>query len=308
MARHHFDCVVDTEALAKSVSTVNTHIKGTSTAVVAMKAAVVEAEAEGAQHVCEKVNTGFYALIHSQISQKMAALKSEIDAKYLRLCHQRKQLDGIRARMSREYQMVCARYSKIFTAINRELKVRVTELDQPVMKLVNTDVNKMSNRETLMAGNVPVGQLESVKLSQQFASSNLKKRAEEAIDAITRFIADLNHLDQMINAILLRKRLGVDKAELLVPVSIIESNYDNTNNNVSRLDVCKMGLSSTAVNAIENRMSSALHSDEFQWNSRLSDSPEVRNQFVQCVNNSGLDERRKKMILQMFDNSDIKTF
>ena len=99
--------------MAQTVGTVSTHVNGTTAAVVAMKAAVVQAEKEGADHVCEKVNKGFYTLIRSQISQKIATLRSEVDSQLMRLNQQRKQLTAIRQRMERDYQMICGRYLKL---------------------------------------------------------------------------------------------------------------------------------------------------------------------------------------------------
>lgn len=127
---HSFDCVVDTNELAHSVNSVKKHVDTTTGAVVAMKVAVIKAEKEGADHVCRKVNQGFYSMIHSQISQKMATLQSRVDAQLMRLNQQRKQLAGIRRRMERDYQMISARYAKLFNALNRNLRQRVTELDR----------------------------------------------------------------------------------------------------------------------------------------------------------------------------------
>ena len=154
---YSFDCVVDTAELAHSVNSVKKHVDTTTGAVVAMKAAVIKAEEEGADHVCRKVNQGFYSMIHSQISQKMATLQSRVDAQLMRLNQQRKQLTGIRRRMERDYQMISARYSKLFNALNRNLRQRVTELDRPIMDLATTDADQVTNRSNQMVAAVPPG-------------------------------------------------------------------------------------------------------------------------------------------------------
>ena len=273
-----------------------------------MKAAVVAAEKEGADHVCHNVNRGFYALIHSQISQKMAALKSKVDAQFMRLTQQKKQLLGIRSRMERDYNMICQRYGKTFTSINRALKQRVTELDRPVMNLVTTDASKITNRQNLLMSDVPVGQEESVKLSQRIATSRLKKRAMDSITAITRFISDSNRLDRLTNAILLRKNIAEPSTDLLVPVAIMQSNYDSSGNIVTQTYISQLGLSGQAQSAIDNRIASALREDEFEWKNVGGDNQELNNQFRLLVNGSSLDERRKKMIIKMFEDNKFQTF
>ena len=308
MANHHFDCVVDTGQMAVAVESVNRHINETSAAVVAMKAAVIAAEEEGADHVCQNVNRGFYALIHSQISQKMAALKSEVDAKLMRLNQQTKQLAGIRQRMQRDYQMISSRYGNIFNALNRALRQRIMELDRPVMNLVTRDANQQSNRQNMLISDVPVGQIESVKISQRIATSSLKKRAADTIEAIHSFIADSNHLDRIINKILLKKRVDQNTTSLLAPVAIIESNYDNSGNQVTRLDVSHLELSNAAVSAIENRMNNALRNNELNWSGNLSEKEDLKNQFRIMVNGSSLDNRRKEMIIKLFESNNFQTF
>lgn len=306
MASHRFDCVVDTTELAESVHTVNKHIDGTTGAVVGMKMAVIAAEQEGADHVCKNVNRGFYSLIHSQISQKMAALQSEVDAKLLRLNQQKKQLLGIRRRMERDYQMICARYNKLFTSINRNLKQRVVELDRPVINLVQTDTSKISNRLNLLMADVPLGQAESIKLSQRIASSNLKNNAMRSISSITNFIADSNRLDSIVNTILLKKRIEEPKESMLVPVAIIESNYDASDNRVLQTYVSEIGLSANADAQIGNGVQAAIRNEEIKWSDEAGKNPELENQFRQAVANSGLDERVKNQMLQMFTNSSFQ--
>lgn len=304
---HYFDCVVDTTDLARSVDTVNRHIDTTTGAVVAMKTAVIVAQQEGADHVCRNVNKGFYSLIHSQISQKMAALQSEVDAKLMQLHHQKKQLTGIRNRMTRDYQMICSRYAKLFTTINRALKQRVSELDSPVMELVNTDANKVSNRQNSLMAGVPVGQEESVKLSQRIATSNLKRRAMETISSITRFIGDSKRLDRVTNSILLRKSMQRSEAEVLAPVIIIESNYDESGNAVTQTYLSRMNMSSEAKSMIENHVSTAMHTNTLNWHQSNGKDSELTNQFRMLVNTSSIDERRRNTILRLFESNDFQT-
>ena len=96
-------------------------------------------------------------MIHSQISQKMATLQSRVDAQLMRLNQQRKQLTGIRRRMERDYQMISARYSKLFNALNRNLRQRVTELDRPIMDLATTDADQVTNRSNQMVAAAALG-------------------------------------------------------------------------------------------------------------------------------------------------------
>lgn len=302
----HFDCVVDTHDLAKSVDKVNKHIDATTGAVVTMQTAVVAAEKEGADHVCENVNRGFFALMYSQISQKMAALQSQIDATLLKLNYQRRQLNAIQTRMGRDYGTICARYGNIFTSLNRSLKQRVVDLDRPIINLVETDASKITNRQNLMMSNVPLNQEESVKLSQKIMSSNLKRKALDAIESISRFIADSQRLEKVTNNILLRKRMEAAQASLMVPVAVIQSNFDNSNSLVTQSYVSQIGLSDEAKSMINNRVAGAIRDDELKW--RHSENlDELKNQFRLMVSQAHIDSRRKDMMIRLFEHGNFET-
>lgn len=79
----NFNFTVDTSPMASEMQSVSHGVNRVSGAVVAMQAAVIAAEKEGAEHVCQNVNKGFYSLMHSQISQKIAQLTSTVEAKLL---------------------------------------------------------------------------------------------------------------------------------------------------------------------------------------------------------------------------------
>ena len=81
---------VDTRPMADEINKVSRHVDNTTAAVVSMKAAVVMAEKESADLVCNNVNRGFHALMLSQVSQKTAKLQSEVNSHLLRLNQQSK--------------------------------------------------------------------------------------------------------------------------------------------------------------------------------------------------------------------------
>lgn len=304
---HHFDCLVDTTEMAREVSSVKHHVDATTTAVVGMQAAVIKAQKAGADRVCQKVNQGFYSLIHSQISQKMATLQSKVDAQLMRLNQQRKQLIAIRSRMERDYQMLSGRYTKLFNGLNRNLKQRITELDRPVIDFATTDTDKVTNRSSLMVSMVPVGQGETVKISQTVAASNLKHRAAKAVNSINRFIESSNNLQSITERILLKRPLDENTEILSVPVCIAESNFDASGNVQSQIFVSNIDMSSETAAMVENKVSGIQRENGFNWHPAETINPEVANYFRQMVVASNMDSRRQKLILELFDKHPFET-
>ena len=295
--------------MAQTVGTVSTHVNGTTAAVVAMKAAVVQAEKEGADHVCEKVNKGFYTLIRSQISQKIATLRSEVDSQLMRLNQQRKQLTAIRQRMERDYQMICGRYLKLFTTINKNLEQRIAELDRPVMDLAESEADKVTNRASRLTADIPLGQSESVRTAQVVSASNLKFKALKAIETIDRFIAGSNELEEVTEQILLRRRVDGDRPEAnwTVPVIISESNFDATDMSQPRSYLSKIELPPEARKRIDYAVDAVVRGGELQWRGGDRIAPELISEFRSLVAQSGLDPRRQQTITGMFEAHPFQT-
>ena len=304
---HTFDCVVDTLPMAHSVDGVSKHVDGTTTAVVAMQTAVVKAQVDGANHVCKKVNQGFYAMIHSSISQKMAALQSRVDAQLMRLNQQRKMLTAIRMRMERDYHMISARYGKIFGSLNRALRQRVTELDRPILDFAVTEADKVTNRTSNLVSAVPVGQAESVKASQMVKSAHLKQSAARAVSSMERFVAASNHLQDMTDRILLRRNMNRATAPMYIPVAVAESNYDASGNTQTQIFVSGISAGESR-NRIENAVSSDLREGSLQWKETQAD-PEVTNCFRQYVaNDPAIPQRVRDTMLRMFASNSYQSF
>lgn len=304
---HHFDCVVDTSQMADKVKEVGHHVAGTTAAVVAMEAAVIKAEDKAARHVCKKLNDGFYSLIRSQISQKTAALQSQVDSHLMKLNQQRKQIMAIRRRMERDYNMISARYNKVFTTLNRSLRQRVTELDRPVLNLASTEADKVLNRSAQMTAAVPVGQEESVKVAQVLTASNVKHSAARALEAVERFIAGSNRLRDVTERILLRRRATRDDAPMMVPVVVMDSNFDASGPVQSNVVVSAIGISQTSRRHIQDRVADRVREGAFTWRNEPP-APELVNQVRQLVAASGLDPRRQQTILRMFESHAFETF
>lgn len=295
--------------MARTVGTVSTHVNGTTAAVVAMKGAVIAAEKEGADHVCSKINHGFHSLMQSQISQKTAALQSEVDSLLLKLNHQRKQVTALRQRMERDYQRTCSRYIKIFTTINRSLDQRITEVDRPVISFADCEASKVMNRASLLTADVPVGQSESVRTSQVVGASKLKNQAVKALNAINSFISDSVALDNVTHRILLNRRLPEQAvmASWNVPVMVVETNFDASDVSRSEFYTSQVNLPQESARRIELAVDSAVRSEQLPWRNQPSNDPEVVSQFRAMVAQSGLDPRTQEMMLRMFEANTYQT-
>ena len=300
-----FNYTVDTIPMAQEIGTVSNHIKGTTTAVVAMQTAVILAEEKAADHVSANVNKGFFTLIRSQISQKMAKLQSEVDSHLMQLNQQRKQLLAIKGRMERDYNMISSRYLKLFNGLNQNLKQRVFELDKPTIDFAVREVEKVSNRTKYLTATVPVTQLESLAISQKIIASNVKFRGMKVIGSMTNFLSDMNEQKRLTDKILLQSNSKGDDATLSIPVIISECNFDKFDNKNVDVTVSKIQLSGQTQSAVKNAVNQNIGS--LHWQDEKEISREVKSEFSKMLSNSSSSQRVKDMANKLFMANNFQT-
>lgn len=298
-----FSFTVDTSPMASEIQSVSQGVNRVSGAVVAMKAAVIAAEKEGAEHVCQNVNKGFYSLMHSQISQKIAQLTSTVEAKLFELGQYAVALKNIQARMTSDYNMISGRYTKLFKSINNTLETRVAELDRPVFKLVDRDIKLVESRMKLNSAQFATYQLESVLSSQLIATSKVKVDAETTLDAITKYVKESNEQTQKSDASMQDTR--IDSIEdIYLPVSIVEStsaignpavNYYVARSGNSVIDKnIDASVREQSVNSILKGSWSEIDPNEMA---------NIEAEFTNLLLNSSEDERVKDEIAKMFNST-----
>lgn len=299
----YIDCVVDTHPMAKEIDSVSRNINGTTAAVVGMKAAIIQAEKEAADLVCSNVNKGFYTLIHSQISQKIARLQSEVDSHLMRLNQTRKQLLGIKDRMERDYGMLSQRYSKLFSGLNSNLENRIFEIDKPVVQFALKDTAAISGRAQLMTATVPVVQVESLTVSQRLLASNMKNKGMQAIGSMTAFLENMKAQKALTDRIMLSDYPTKKDSTYLVPVLISECSRDAEENaevEIYTPEGCITEADQTSVKtAVRSRV------DKFKWVRGML-KEEVIDEFNRQLAASEMSDRAKEVAAQLFKATDYK--
>ena len=299
----YIDCTIDTEPMARDLESGGRHVNATTTAVVAMQTAVVAAEAKAADHVCKNVNRGFYSLIMSQISQKVAKLQSEVDSHLMQLRQYKKQLLNVQQRMERDYNMISARYLKLFNGLNANLKHRVFELDRPTIDFAVKELEQISNRSLYLTSTVPLSQEESLALSQRIIVSNMKNRGKHVIESMQHFLLDMDEQNELNRRILLSRRKAQDRG-VAVPVIIAESNFDAEHKSVD-IFLNTSDLDRDSQMAIRKTVDVSL--DELNWGAARPSAKEVENEFNRMLSNTNASERVKTMMVKLYKGSDYET-
>lgn len=296
-----FNYTVDTRPMADSIDSVSQRVNGTTAAVVTMQAAVIAAEKEGSDKVCKNVNRGFYSLMRSQISQKIASNKSRTEALLLRLNQQKRLLLSVKSNMEREYQRIAGRYVRIFTGINKELESRIRQVDQPVFEFVNRSLDATSNRMNALASWSTTMQAEALTQSQTIALSTVKGHAKKAIEQSADFIADLSEQRILAQKVLVRSPKKNETHADYVPAAIAQYVIDaegHVSTDVRPPEV----LSPETASTVRNTLMSAR---DFTWKGTLP--KEVEDEFRRILASANVQPRVKQAIEKLFQPSATQT-
>lgn len=306
---------VDTKPMANEIKNVSSSINKTTLAVTAMQTAVIIAEEKATQKVisaedkaanlvCNNVNKGFYSLIRSQLSQKMAKLQSEVDAHLMQLVQQKNALLSIKTRMQKDYNMISSRYIKLFNGLNSNLKQRVFELDKPTIDFAIKEVDKVSNRTKYLTATIPISQLESLTSSQKIVASNVKYRGLNVIKSMRSFLLDMNTQKKLTDQILINDGRYTETATVYIPIVICECNRDNTNVAIE-LAFTDIELDNVSKSAIKNTAFEEVNQIEWQTQSTLY--TEVKSEFSKLISSSTKSQRVKDMATKLFQSNNYQT-
>jgi hypothetical protein len=299
-----FNYTVDTKPMAEEMRSVSRHVNATTGAVVAMQTAVIIAEEKAADHVCNNVNKGFYSLIRSQISQKMAKLQSEVDSHLMQLVQQKNALLSIKNRMQKDYNMIASRYIKLFNGLNSNLKQRVFELDKPTIDFAVKEVDKVSNRSKYLTATIPIAQLESLAASQKIVASNVKYRGFNVIKSMRSFLFEMNTQKKLTDQILINDGRYTETATVYIPIVICECNRDNTDAGVE-ISVSDVELDNISKSAIKNTAFAELN--QIEWQAKSTPNTEVKSEFSKLVSSSSKSQRVKDMATKLFQSNNYQT-
>jgi len=295
-----FNFTVDTQPMANELHNVSRHVNGTTGAVVAMQSAVIAAEKNAADHICDNVNKGFYSLIRSQISQKTAKLQSDVDSHMMQLVQQKQALLSMKSRMQRDYNMIAGRYIKLFNGLNTNLKNRIFELDKPTINFASKEIDKITNRTKYLTATSPITQLESISISQKILASNVKKKGYNVIKSMRSFIHEMNVQKILTDQVLIDSTSNAEEGSAYIPVIIYECVRDNTGNNSLDIQLSEDELSALAKSEIKN-----LAYTEFQnleW-SESKISQEVSSEFSKLISGSDKPSRVNDLALKLFQSN-----
>lgn len=298
-----YDFIVSTQPMADKMREVSHQVKATTAAVGVMETAVIAQEKSSADEICGKLDVGFFNVVISQIAQRVANENAKTQALALELIQQQKAMQNLQNRMTADYNMISARYAKLFGSLNKELKNRITELDKPLMQYCSQNVKQLQNRIYGLVSGVPMLQSESLTAMQAIAAARLKHNAQQLIEHLADYA---KHDKQQKDTTEGLWCSGEQEVVYYVPIVIDEEDTDSRKGAVSLKEnpTLRKHLDEVSYQQTVQAVSSA--SSSLNWQQSDETVINVANNYMAMVEKSELPKRIKDLMASMF-NDQFKT-
>jgi hypothetical protein len=298
-----FDCLVDTTPMAESVNTVNASVATVGIAVTAMEAAVVKTEHEASDTICGNINKGFFLLMRSQVSQKLATNYSIVNSKLMSMAQIAKSIDSMRSQMENDFQMIKRRYMKLFHQLDKELDTRIRELDKPVMDIASMRTSLITNRIRNDSAAVLFYGHDSQIVSQLALSARLKHRTNKTLAAITNNAYNSQTYSKTI-VHMMENISEKENTQLFFPVLCTEESSMFASGNALNEVYLPDSLSTSSKTLIENQFMQNMSSISYDQKTD-EEKTEIKNAFLKQLSESGVDQRTADTIMKLYNGGTV---
>lgn len=180
---------VDTNPLDYEVRECNSTINRLTASVGAMNAAQCAMIASKANLVSDAIIKGFFQSVSADLSAQRMELQQKTESRLILLRKQAETLVSKQKTMQADYQRTSARYQKLFTELNKELALRIQQINLPVfnvVKMITTQDDRMMHTDLVQTA-VTLGK-ESTKATAQLNVAALKRNALLALRRVNEFL------------------------------------------------------------------------------------------------------------------------
>lgn len=293
------DFELDTMPMAQSLDRVGDHVTGTTAAVTAMQAAVIKTEKDSADRICANVDKGFFNLIRSQISSKLAKQFTEMNATFMLLIQYSKSLAATGNRMESDVYRLKRQYYKIFHGLDKSLENRVAQLDRPAMDLAAMRKTIITGRSLKTVATAVCTEQESGAINRMMVTARLKEKTGAALQSIgTNIYENEKYLNNVSN-MLYQENIGT-REELYIPVICVEGQSQLFADSSYAHAIYPEYMDQQTRNAVERVIKPVVNQLLSEGKNQVH-SEEVKSVFYDIANHSGLDERTMKVMMNLFE-------
>ena len=135
---------VQDDPFQSSVQNCKNNIDIMTASVIATETAQLASKAEAAKKISAGIVQGFFGLINSEINQQMTELSVSLGPKLQEIKNITMRCLALQQQMQNDFHRIRDRYVRLFGDLDRELKIRIQNLDQAAFLLqkIGSDSNE----------------------------------------------------------------------------------------------------------------------------------------------------------------------
>ena len=285
-----FSFRVDTDPMAKSVDQVSRHVNLTTEAVAAMQSAVILSQQQAADEICDNVDRGFFYLIRSQVTTKMAENFSVLSAKLVSLMEMGKALTAQKDRMESDVARLQREYAKTFNSLNRALERRVFELDKYAAKLAQDKKSLITDRLLKQVSESVFYERDTSSTARMAFTARIRNKTSKALMDIGNNITE-NETYKSRLASILEEQHEADSSEECIPVMyVVQSSMSAQNATISKVFLPEGLADGSQKDAIESMISREIN-ELSEYEKSEEELDRIWDEFYSYADAAGLDER-----------------
>ncbi len=295
----NFDVNVSTEPMARTMDGVTKSVQVVGGAVSAMQVAVIASEKAAADKICRSVDTGFYTLIKSRMSQRLSQFQSTMRSRVGAMLETSMAIDRVRTQMTGDFNRIKARYAKLFSGLDRTLDERVRAIDSDAMELSKKRTSILLDRHCQEAPVAMYCMTDTTNVALKSTAARVKVRTAESIDDLSNGARLVVRHQRTLDSIA-EDGVAAQDALFFMPVVYVASESMSVPDAYSFEAYAPQAVDVSTRNAIVLRMREA---GAELGNDLVAYGTQIRHEYEHMVSCSGVDPRVAQTMLGLFDAS-----
>lgn len=303
------DLTVDTSPFDHSVDGCKGHLLALGAAVGVMNTAHCAVIQQGAAEVSNSLEKGFFGIVKAELSQQMADLKNQFEAKLGLMVQQASSSRAGLERMQRDFERIVSRYQQLFRNLDEECRHRILELDRPSFQLAHEVVETLlvQRRLSLAATSLTISR-EVGETQSLLVVSRIRRKALGMLESVKLHLVQEQTVGRSLQEIILRQPVDARKTlHLPVLVMVADSDSGTTETTVRLPD----GFVIDAADTLKTNVTrDPDNSGSWSWTTLpLAARARLQREYMACIakkfaaGTSEADERKATLMEQLWQSS-----
>lgn len=214
---------VDTNSYDQQVGIAAGKLVQLSATVDEAKNAEMVSIRKNSETIASTIVSGFFSYIRSDLSQQISELRPKSESKVIELLKQKEAALSKMGQMTEDFNRIAARYTKIFSELDKETRNRILALDDSSFEIQKKlfEVIDLPVSGTLLS-TATITNREETSIRSKILSSRLRTGTMQLIKRATDVITSYNRLGERLKAILVNE-VSEEGTRKYLPVVFSES-------------------------------------------------------------------------------------